>query len=126
MRAPRILRLDVSETALATARSRVPNAEFRVLPAERVGELSEHFDLAVCLEMLSFVADWRSFLDELAAVADWLCLTLYLPPDPGWHVKTFDELRTELHVRWRPAVEMTVEQQTVDGAQLMMLAAPRS
>lgn len=121
MIADRIVGIDVSQTALSTAAVRVPLGEFRRLPAERVTEIGEHFDLAVCLEVLSFIEEWQQFLDSVATVADWICVSLYLPPDPRWHVKNMDDLREELHALWTPVVEAQVNQIGVNGTQLLML-----
>ena len=121
--ADRIVGIDVSETALAKARERVPRAEFRCLRVEDLGELGEHFDLAVCLEMLSFVEDWRGQLRELSKVCNRLFLSLYLPPTvPIGFVKSFDELREGISDAFEIDFEALLTDRTVSGTQLLVLA----
>lgn len=125
--AKRILGLDVSDTALGRARVRNPDAEFRCLRAEEISSLDERFDLAVCLEVLSYVQDWRGFLHELSEFSHALVLSLYLPPTPPiGYVQSFDELRVGLAASWDIACEALVTDREVDGSQLLVLADSRS
>jgi ubiquinone/menaquinone biosynthesis C-methylase UbiE len=124
--ADRILGLDVSETALAKARERVPHGEFRRLRAEEIDSIGEHFDLAVCLEMLSYVQEWRRFLDELSTVARRLVVSLYLPPTPPiGYITSFDELREGIGQQWKIETEALVVDASVGGSQLLVLAEAR-
>jgi trans-aconitate methyltransferase len=124
--AERILGVDVSETALAKARERLPGAEFRCLRAEELSSIDERFDLAVCLEMLSFVEDWRGFLCDVSRLADRLVLSLYLTPTPPiGHVKSFDGLREGIAAAWEIETEALVADRGVNGLQLLVLAESR-
>lgn len=126
LRATRILGLDVSETALEKARARNPEAEFRCLPAEKISTLDERFDLAVCLEMLSYVADWPRFLREVSKMAESLVLSLYLPPTPPiGYVKSFGELRDGVQAAWEITCEALVTEQSVNGSVMLVLARSR-
>jgi SAM-dependent methyltransferase len=125
-KAERILGIDVSQTALAKARKRNPLAEFRCLRAEELASIDEHFELAVCLEMLSFVENWRGFVADLASVADTLFLSLYLPPtSPIGFVKSFDDLREGIGVAWDIDCDVLVVDRNVNGSQLLVLADRR-
>ena len=124
--ADRILGIDVSETALAKARERLPQAEFRLVRAEDVSSIGERFDLAVCLETLSFVANWRRSLRDISRLADRLVLSLYLPPTPPiGYVKTFDDLRDGIRDAWDIETEALVVDSGVHGSQLLVLAEAR-
>lgn len=125
--AERVVGTDVSETAIAKARARCPHAEFRLLRAEEVATLDEQFDLAVCLETLSYVHGWRAFLGDLSRTADALVLSVYLPPTPPiGHVKSFDELREGLAEAWDVECEALVVDRDVNGSQLLVLADSRA
>jgi SAM-dependent methyltransferase len=124
--ASRIVGLDISETALEKARARNPRAEFCCLRAEETPTIDEHFDLAVCLELLSYVEDWRRFLDDTARIADALVLSLYLPPAaPIGSVKSFDDLRDGVRSAWHIECEALVTDRGVDGSQILVLARSR-
>src|SRR5262249_8672687 len=125
-RASRIVGVDVSETALAKARERVPRGEFRCLHAEAITSIDGHFDLVVCLEMLSYVEGWRRYLRDVAPPAGRPVPSLYLPPKPPiGHVKSFDELRDGIAAAWQIETEALVVYRGVDGSQLLVLAETR-
>lgn len=125
--ADRIMGVDISETAVEKARSRNPLAEFRCLRAEDISTVAAHFDLAVCLELLSYVEDWRGFLDEVSRIADTLVLSLYLPRStPIGSVKSFEELRDGIGAAWEIGTELLVSEREVSGSQLLVLADSRS
>ncbi len=74
-----------------------------------MSSIDERFDLAVCLETLSFVADWRRFLRDISRLTDRLVLSLYLPPtDPIGYVKSFDDLRSGISDAWDVETEVVV------------------
>jgi len=125
--ADRILGLDVSETALEKARARNPRAEFRCLRAEEIPTIDERFELALCLEVLSYVQDWRRFLGDVSRIADALVLSLYLPPaTPIGSVKSFDDLREGIRSSWDIEFEALVTDRGVDGLQMLVLADSRA
>ncbi len=112
----RVVGVDVSETAVGIAKARHPEIEFRVLSAGGLAKLGERFELVSVVETLSYLENWREILGSLAAVGDWLFVSLYLPPDPIGFVKTFDDLRA------RFAEVATVEDELLlNGEQLMLL-----
>lgn len=125
--AGRIVGLDISETALEKARARNPRVEFRCLRAEEIPAIDEHFDLAVCLELLSYVEDWRRFLDDVSRIADALVLSLYLPPAaPIGSVKSFEDLREGILSAWNVECEALVTDRAIDGSQMLVLARSRN
>ena len=125
--ADRIVGVDISETAIEKARMRNPRAEFRCLRAEEISSAATHFDLAVCLELLSYVESWRSFLDDVSRIADALVLSLYLPRStPIGSVKSFDELRDGIGAAWEISIELLITERAVSGSQLLVLADSRS
>jgi SAM-dependent methyltransferase len=111
-----VVGLDVSPTAVAKARERVPGARFEAGGLDALGD--ERFDLAVAMEVLSLIEDWRGALAGLAERADRLFVTLWLPPDPIGFVKSFDELRDALR-----AVGTIEHDVVVDGDQVMAVVS---
>jgi SAM-dependent methyltransferase len=113
----RVVGVDLSETAVAVARERNPEVEFKVLEADRLAELGERFELVTVLETLSYIESWREVLSSFAGLGDWLFVSLYLPPDPIGFVKSFDELREAVS----EAFEIRSET-VVGGDQIHLLA----
>ena len=112
-----VLGVDLSPTAIAKATARHPECRWRVLAAEQLDDLAERFDLAVAMEVLSYLENWRSVIGSLSRLADWLWITLYLPPDPIGFVKSFDELRDAVS-----GVAAVQHEMLLDGQQLCLLA----
>lgn len=92
----RVVGVDLSKTAVAKAAARYPDIEFRALSAGRLSSLKGRFDLAVAMEVLSYIKDWRRTLAALARKASYLYVTLHVPENPIGFVKSFDELRAAL------------------------------
>lgn len=92
----RVLGVDLSKTAVAKAAARYPDIEFRALPSSRLPALKGRFDLAVAMEVLSYIEDWRKTVAALAHRASYLYVTLHIPENPIGFVKSFDELRGAL------------------------------
>ena len=90
-----VLGIDVSETAVAVARDRYRNVEFRQVDLA-AGPLDETvgsgFDLLVCLETLSYLESWREQIRAFARAARHALVGLYLPAEPIGFVKTPDDL----------------------------------
>ncbi len=97
----RVVGIDLSETAIRRARARYPDIEFRAMPVEEIGRLEERFDLAVAMELLSYIEGWRALLHTLSQMSTYLYVTLYLPSDPIGFVKSFTELREAIGQDWQ-------------------------
>ncbi len=109
-----MLGVDLSETAIAKARTAHPELEFEVMRVEDLGDLHpRRFDLVVAMEVLSYVEDWRGALDVFSRLGDRLLVTLYLPPDPIGFVKTFDELLEEVGRRYEIETEVLVDREQI-------------
>lgn len=109
-----IVGLDVSPTAVSKAHARYPHVRFEAgdatrPPWKRLGR----FDLALMIEILSYVPRWRAFLRDVAAHADRALLSLYLPPDPIGFVKSFDALRAGFDAAFVPESEILVNRDTL-------------
>jgi SAM-dependent methyltransferase len=92
----RVMGLDVSETAIATARARFPDVEWAVGAAADYLEQTEPVDLIVIRQLLSYLESWRRVLARCAELCRYSLVSLYLPPDPIGFVKTHEELEGEL------------------------------
>jgi len=113
-----VLGVDISPTAVAKAAERHPDVEFRVLDARELESLlSRRFDLALAMEVLSYLEDWRGALRSLARLADRLFVTLYLPPDPIGFVKSFAELRNAV------SEHCDIETEVILNSEQIMLVA---
>ncbi len=94
-----VVALDLGETSLRVARGRYPDIQFlqaNVRAADfDLTRVAGKFDLVVCMEMLSYIANWRSLLAQFSRVARYALVALYLPQDPIGIVKSLDELLAE-------------------------------
>jgi trans-aconitate methyltransferase len=92
----RVVAVDISGTALETARARYPDIDFvqADIGAQDfdLRNLGEDFALAVCLESLSYLERWPALLEQLSHVSRRALVALYLPENPLGFVKSFDEL----------------------------------
>lgn len=115
-----VLGVDIAPTAIAKAAARYPGCRWMTLGPHGLDDIREDFDLAVAMEVLSYVEDWRAIIEKLATLADRLWIVLYLPPNPIGFVKSFDELREA--VEWCATIERDL---LIDGEQLCVLARSR-
>jgi 2-polyprenyl-3-methyl-5-hydroxy-6-metoxy-1,4-benzoquinol methylase len=88
-----ILGIDISKTAIKKAMMRYPDIDFRT---EEINDINQHYDLAVITEVLSYLSDWKEVLIKTSKIADYVLISLYLPPNPAGYVKSFRELLTYL------------------------------
>lgn len=117
----RVVGVDLSKTAIAKARARYPGIEFRALAASRLPAVKGRFELAVAMEVLSYIKGWRKTLADLARKASYLYVTLYVPKDPIGFVKSFEELRAALSEHGT-----IVSEAVLDGRVLCALVKTRS
>lgn len=98
------LGIDVSETAVTTARLSFPTMEF-VQSNVQTGEdllrvVSQRFatdlDLFFCCQTLSFMDDWSGILEYATRRFKAIVIVLYLPPDPIGYIKSFGSLIDEV------------------------------
>lgn len=117
----RVLGVDLSRTAIRKASARYPDIEFRALPGGRLSSVAGRFELAVAMEVLSYLKDWRAALAVLARKASYLYVTLYVPRDALGFVKSFEELRAALSGHGT-----IVSEALLDGRVLCALVKTRS
>lgn len=97
----RVLALDISSTALKTAQARYPDIDYMEadLATQRLEAVTAHyakrFDLAVCLETLSYLANWKEAMADFSRVANFALVSLFLPENPIGFVKSPAELAGE-------------------------------
>jgi SAM-dependent methyltransferase len=113
-----VVAVDVSETALATARGRYPDVEFACIDVGRdplPGDPALPFDLAVCIEALSYVEDWRRLLAVIARRTRRALIALYLPENPIGYVKSLDDLVAEFsrHFEIEEHIHFVPRRQTI-------------
>ena len=104
-----VVGVDISDAALADARSRAPECEFVPGDLQKLPFPDAEFDVVVCMEALEHTEDTGGTLDELARVLRPGGVLLVSSPNPGvyeagnpFHVHelTADELHHELAVRF--------------------------
>ena len=89
-----VVGIDLSETAIAKARSKYPHIDFRVGSTMILeNPAGEPVDLIVLMEILSYVEDWRDVIRQAASAGRYLLLSLYLPERPIGFVKSGGDLR---------------------------------
>jgi len=94
----RVVGIDISPTALETAKGRFDDVEF--VQADLVRDLDAlnrlgNFDLVVCLETLSYLENWRDVIERFSQIAGHCLIALYLPENPIGFVKTAGDLAAE-------------------------------
>jgi len=89
--------IDVSPTALKTARLRCPTSTFLEADLDAPSSDLRHlvgggFDLVVCLETLSYLERWTELVAQIAAIGRYALFALDIPVDPIGFVKLHDDL----------------------------------
>jgi len=101
----KVVGVDISETALAQARSRYPDIQFIQADAAEVGviwNLYDSFqpkggaDLTVCTEILSYVEKWRDLIKVVSQRSKFFLVCLDIPQNPIGFVKSSEELVAEV------------------------------
>lgn len=95
----RITAIDISETAILKAKSRNPEINFIKMDARDILSLPDTYDLAIAMEILSYLPEWRSVIANMSKKARAGMISLYLPPNPIGFIKSFDELMLEF-AKW--------------------------
>jgi predicted TPR repeat methyltransferase len=109
-----VIAIDLSETALKTARGRYPDIQFVNIdistPDFNIGALGERFELVSCMEALSYIESWRKVLAQFAQHSIYTLVALFVPEEPMGFIKSADDLATEFvrhfhlieDIRFRP------------------------
>lgn len=89
--------VDISETAINTARERYPDIEFYPLNVSNLEEfkkffLKKTFDLVFISEVLSYLENWEEVLQIVAKHCEYLLINLYIPNNPIGFVKSSEKL----------------------------------
>ena len=104
--ADRYVGIDISETAVESARRNFPKMEFVCADVQTGKDLAyvvlkhsaDNFDLFFSSQTLSFMNDWRGIIEQAAENFRSVLIVLYLPPDPIGYIKSFGGLVDEV---WR-------------------------
>lgn len=95
-----VLGVDLSETAIKKAKQNYSEIDFQTQTTDEFLERQPDFDLVVCMETLSYLENWKTFLKEVSGKCQYLYLTLYLPENPIGYVKSFTDLEQELEMHY--------------------------
>jgi len=104
--ADRYVGIDISETAVESARRSFPEMEFVCADVQTGKDLADvvlkhsadNFDLFFSSQTLSFMNDWRGIIEQATENFRSVLIVLYLPPDPIGYIKSFGGLIDEV---WR-------------------------
>jgi SAM-dependent methyltransferase len=89
--------VDISSNAIKKAKIMYGHlVDFSTL-AEKKWKKKE-YDLVVCLEVLSYIKQYKQLLETFSIRAEHLYLSLYLPKNPIGFVKNFAELLNQLNL----------------------------
>ncbi len=105
--------VDVSSTAIAKAKMKYRDIDFRVMNVREALTAPQQWDLIVMMEILSYLKDWKSIIAAAAKKSSVLYMSLYLPPNPIGFVKSFEELREEIQKYFFIQTEILWNQETV-------------
>jgi len=92
----RIVGVDISQTAIAKAKSRYPGIDFLIMTVSQALEEKGSWDLIVMMEVLSYLKDWRKMIQKASRCGRHIFISLYLPPKPIGFVKSFNSLKKSL------------------------------
>jgi SAM-dependent methyltransferase len=100
----RYVGIDVSETAVSTARQRFPTMEFVLADIQTGHDLSEVIskcdlvdrDLFFSCQTLSFMHDWKGIIEEVTKSFTSVLIILYVPANPIGYIKSFGGLVDEV------------------------------
>ena len=93
--------LDISPTAINTAKVNygskinfdvIENNDFTGV----VNNMGGSIDLTLCLEVLSYIEDWKKILSGVSNFSQYVYVSLYIPPNPIGFVKSFHDLLEEI------------------------------
>ncbi|TES89240.1 MAG: class I SAM-dependent methyltransferase [Desulfobacteraceae bacterium] len=93
-----VLALDISSTAIERAKVRYPDIRFQqadVTQRDWLQIAGRGYDLVSCLELLSYVEDWRRLLKEFSQLGQFTLIKLFVPDNPIGYAKTMDALAHE-------------------------------
>jgi len=92
----RIVGVDISQTAIAKAKSRYPGIDFLTMTVNQALDEKGSWDLIVMMEILSYLKDWRKMIQMASRRSRHIFISLYLPPKPMGFVKSFSSLKKSL------------------------------
>ena len=87
--------VDISKNAIQKAKlAHADTVNFSTVSEKQWNKRS--YDLVICLEVLSYVKEYKKLLQNFAMIGKFLYLSLYIPKKPIGFVKNFDELINNL------------------------------
>ena len=95
-----VLGLDMSQKAIDQATARYPDCDFENCNLSDLAQFKERvaeqeFDLALCIDVLSYLKNWGEFLKETSQHTRYCLVSLYIPYNPIGYVKSMQELRAK-------------------------------
>jgi SAM-dependent methyltransferase len=91
-----VLGVDISKTAINKAKVKYPEIDFQVLKSDEILLLNKEFDLVIAMEILSYLENWKNFIEKVSKISNYFFISLYIPPNPIGFVKTFEDLSNEV------------------------------
>ena len=102
---------DISETAIKKAKSKFPHISFFTASStDLMQEYHEHHDLIILMEILSYIKNWKEFLQYVAGLTEYCLITLYLPPNPIGFIRNFEDLKNAIARHFTTEKELMMDQ----------------
>ena len=97
-----VVGLDKSKQAISIASNRYDNIEFvvadiqktnwiNVLKSTKLKNKNGSISCISCLEILSYISNWRNSIEQFSKLGEYLLIKIYLPPNPVGFIKSKDE-----------------------------------
>lgn len=104
--------VDISENAIQKAKLAYEDiVNFSTVSEKHWNKRS--YDLVVCLEVLSYVKEYKKLLQNFAIKGKFLYLSLYIPKKPIGFVKNFDELINYLKMFYTINIKVIFNDQSI-------------
>jgi len=107
----KIVGIDISNNAIKKARIRFPELEWRVTngsPDDFKCIISElnwgMLDLTICIEVLSYMEDWKKTISLISSFSRYAFFSVYLPDNPIGFIKSEAEFIAEVKAYFSPEV----------------------
>jgi len=94
--------IDISATAIERAKARYSDIDFKKVDIS-VADWDQligggGYDLIICLELLSYIENWRMLLGKFSEMASYILIKLFIPENPIGYVKDVDSLFKEFSI----------------------------
>ncbi|NPE27390.1 class I SAM-dependent methyltransferase [Methanococcoides sp. SA1] len=109
----KVVGIDLSETALLKAKTKYKDIDFIKCKIEDIDEIGSMWSLTVLYEVLSYIENWDTCLQNISKCTEYIYVSLYIPPNPIGYIKNFDELRFGIYKYFTIEEELVWNNETI-------------